>query len=51
VTVRVEEDGIFSQGQGANTDVVVASAKAYVNALNKLRWRKEHPRRATTTGV
>ncbi|MBI2487261.1 MAG: 2-isopropylmalate synthase [Deltaproteobacteria bacterium] len=51
VTVRVEEDGIVSQGQGANTDVVVASAKAYVNALNKLRWRKEHPRRATTTGV
>jgi len=51
VTVRVEEDGIVSQGQAANTDVVVASAKAYINALNKLRWRKEHPRRASTTGV
>ncbi|MGH7890324.1 MAG: 2-isopropylmalate synthase, partial [Thermodesulfobacteriota bacterium] len=51
VTVRVEEEGIVSQGQAANTDVVVASAKAYVNALNKLRWRKEHPRRASTTGV
>lgn len=50
VTVRVEEEGIVSQGQGANTDVVVASAKAFVNALNKLRWRKEHPRRATSTG-
>ena len=51
VTVRIEKDGIFSQGQGSSTDIVVASAKAYINALNKLRWRKEHPRRVTTTGL
>jgi 2-isopropylmalate synthase len=51
VTVRIEEDGIISQGQGANTDIVVASAKAYINALNKLRWRKEHPRKASSSGV
>lgn len=51
VTVRIEEDGIISQGQGANTDIIVASAKAYVNALNKLRWRKEHPRKASSSGV
>jgi len=51
VTVRIEEDGVFSQGQGTSTDIVVASAKAYINALNKLRWRKEHPRRTTTTGL
>lgn len=50
VTVRIEEDGIVSQGQGASTDIVVASAKAFVNALNKLRWRKEHPRR-TSSGI
>jgi 2-isopropylmalate synthase len=51
VTVRIEEDGIFSQGQGSSTDIVVASAKAYINALNKLRWRKDHPKKATTTGL
>lgn len=50
VSVRIEENGFFSQGQGSSTDIVVASAKAFVNALNKLRWRKEHPKRATTTG-
>lgn len=51
VTVRIEEDGIVSQGQGANIDIVVASAKAFINALNRLRWRKEHPKRASSTGV
>ncbi|GIW47438.1 MAG: 2-isopropylmalate synthase [Deltaproteobacteria bacterium] len=51
VTVRVEEDGVVSQGQGASTDIVVASAKAFINALNKLRWRKEHPRRASSKGI
>ncbi len=51
VTVRVEQDGVITQGQGANTDIVVASVKAYVNALNKLRWRKEHPKRATMKGL
>jgi 2-isopropylmalate synthase len=50
VTVRIEENGIVAQGQGASTDIIVASAKAFVNALNKLRWRKEHPRR-TSSGV
>jgi 2-isopropylmalate synthase len=49
VTVRIEENGIVSQGQGASTDIIVASAKAFVNALNKLRWRKEHPRRTSST--
>jgi 2-isopropylmalate synthase len=51
VTVRIEEEGIISQGQGASTDIVVASAKAFINALNKLRWRKEHPRQASSTGI
>ncbi|MGQ0792613.1 MAG: 2-isopropylmalate synthase [Deltaproteobacteria bacterium] len=51
VTVRVEQDGAVAQGQGANTDVVVASAKAFINAINKLRWRKEHPRQASSTGI
>jgi 2-isopropylmalate synthase len=39
VTVRVEHEGRVYSGHAANTDVVVASARAYVNALNRL---KEH---------
>ncbi|MCL4116478.1 UNVERIFIED_CONTAM: hypothetical protein GTU68_046055 [Idotea baltica] len=41
VTVRMEEDGKIVTGQSADTDTVVASAKAYVNALNKLLVRRE----------
>ena len=36
VTVRVSKGGRIVNGQGADTDIVVASAKAYINALNKL---------------
>jgi 2-isopropylmalate synthase len=36
VTVRLARDGRIVNGQGADTDIVVASAKAYLNALNKL---------------
>ncbi|MGE0080386.1 MAG: 2-isopropylmalate synthase [Thiohalomonadaceae bacterium] len=36
VTVRLEKGGRMVNGQGADTDIVIASAKAYVNALNKL---------------
>ncbi len=36
VTVRLSKDGRIVNGQGADTDIVVASAKAYMNALNKL---------------
>jgi 2-isopropylmalate synthase len=36
VTVRIEENGRSVQGQGADADTLVASARAYVNALNKL---------------
>lgn len=35
-TVRLSLDGRIVTGNGADTDIVVASAKAYVNALNKL---------------
>ncbi len=37
VTVRLEKDGKIFNGNGADTDIVVASGKAYVNALNKLK--------------
>jgi 2-isopropylmalate synthase len=36
VTVRLSKGGRVVNGQGADTDIVVASAKAYLNALNKL---------------
>jgi 2-isopropylmalate synthase len=36
VTVRLEKDGRIVNGQGADTDIIVASAKAYLNALNRL---------------
>ena len=36
MTVRLRKDGRIVNGQGADTDIVVASAKAYINALNKL---------------
>ena len=36
VTVRLAKEGRIVNGQGADTDIVIASAKAYLNALNKL---------------
>ena len=36
VTVRVEKDGHVVNGQGADTDIVIASAKSYINAINKV---------------
>lgn len=38
VSVRVEEAGKTTSGNGADTDIIVASAKAYLNALNKLAY-------------
>jgi 2-isopropylmalate synthase len=45
VTVRLEQAGKIVNGQGADTDIVIASAKAYVNAVNKLLLPKarKHP--------
>ena len=40
VSVTVAEDGRRVIGHGAHEDVLVASAKAYVHALNKLEWHK-----------
>ena len=40
VSVRMEEDGNIATGQSADTDTVVASAKAYLNALNRLYVRR-----------
>ncbi len=41
VTVRLEEAGKTVNGQGADPDTLVASVRAYVNALNKLLVKRE----------
>ncbi len=41
VTVRLEEEGRTVNGQGADHDTLVASARAYVNALNKLLLKRQ----------
>src|SRR5687767_8049082 len=38
VSVRLEEGGKTAIGHGADTDIIVASARAYLNALNKLAY-------------
>jgi 2-isopropylmalate synthase len=45
VTVRLAKGGRIVNGQGADTDIVIASVKAYLNALNKLHAKAEraHP--------
>ena len=39
-TVRLEENGKMVDGQGADLDTIVASARAYVHALNKLMVKR-----------
>ena len=41
VTVRLDEGGKTVNGQSADTDTIVASARAYVNALNKLLVKRD----------
>ena len=41
VTVRLAKDGRIANGQGSDTDIIVASAKAYLAALNKLHSKVE----------
>ena len=41
VSVTIEEDERRVIGNGVHEDVMVASAKAYVHALNKLEWHKQ----------
>jgi len=40
VFVKVSEKGLRAIGKGADTDIIVASAKAYINALNRLEYMK-----------
>ena len=40
VTVRLEDDDLSSQAKGSDPDIIVASAKAYISALNRLLFKK-----------
>jgi 2-isopropylmalate synthase len=50
VTVRLEEEGKSVNGQGADTDTLVASARAYLHALNKLMVKREKTAPAAMAG-
>ena len=41
VSVRIEEEGKTTVGQAADTDTLVASANAYINALNKMIIKRD----------
>jgi 2-isopropylmalate synthase len=42
VTIRLRRDGSLYSGHAADTDVVVAAAMAFINALNRLVAAQEH---------
>ncbi len=43
VTVRLRENGLVALGKGADPDIITASAKAYINGLNRLEYLKANP--------
>jgi 2-isopropylmalate synthase len=45
----VRDEQFAVSGQGVHTDIIMASALAYVNALNKLDYRHRHHRQTPTT--
>jgi 2-isopropylmalate synthase len=51
VSVTVSEDGRRVIGHGADPDIIVASAKAYVHALNKLAWHKRRHEVSEPKGI
>ena len=54
VLVRLRKEGRIVNGQGADTDIVVASAKAYLNAINRLATepgRRGHPQQMEALGT
>ena len=41
--MRLQENGLVVLGKGADPDIFTASAKAYVNGLNRLEYLKRNP--------
>jgi 2-isopropylmalate synthase len=50
VIIQLESDGHRASGRGVATDVVEASARAYLNAVNKVVRLRDRPRRERTVG-
>ncbi|PVV84902.1 2-isopropylmalate synthase [Dehalogenimonas alkenigignens] len=51
VFIRIESEGVSYSGRGANTDVIVSSAKAYMNALNRLLAVRMNGQAKTPSGT
>lgn len=49
VTVRLKEDGLVALGRGSDLDIITASAKAYINGLNRLEHIKANPSASINT--
>ncbi|MBW2635725.1 MAG: 2-isopropylmalate synthase [Deltaproteobacteria bacterium] len=43
VTVRLRDNGLVALGRGSDPDIITASAKAYINGLNRIEFLKENP--------
>ncbi len=51
VTARLQENGFVALGKGTDSDIITASAKAFVNGLNRLEHMRENPRVSPTECV
>ena len=51
VTVRLRENGLVALGKGADADIITASAKAYVNGLNRLEYLKRNPQEESSASL
>ncbi len=49
VTVRLKENGLIALGRASDPDIITASAKAYINGLNRLEYLKANPVQASQT--
>jgi 2-isopropylmalate synthase len=43
VTVRLKQNGVVALGKGTDPDIITASAKAYINGLNRIAYLKANP--------
>ncbi len=43
VTVRLSDNGLVALGKGGDPDIITASAKSYIDGLNRLEYLKTHP--------
>jgi len=45
--VRLRENGLIALGRGSDPDIITASAKAFINGLNRLEYLKANPIQAS----